>query len=281
MLIGICGATIEWRGEPCPSDLRPFVVEGAAGEPALVVDARRVDELPAAPEPEYAIGVTAVSHEGGSLVGWNVYEGFEEGSARLALDGRRATILMGPGTWECSVMNMLMLALLPAVSRDSSLLMHASLVEWEGRAVAFTAPSGTGKSTQADLWHDVLGAEIMNGDRAFLRRAASGAWTAYGSPWAGSSPYVRNVSAPLAAVVVLEQAPENRIRRLRPAETLPHLYNNLRYPLWDEGACADSLASFDALAREVPVYLLSCRPDEGAVRTARDAVFEGVPDDAG
>ena len=79
--------------------------------------------------------------------------------------------------------------------------------------------------------------------------------------------------APLAAVVVLEQAPENSIRRLTGAELMARLYNNLRYPLWDEAATAASLASFDALVRDVPVFLLSCRPDEGAVLVTRDAVF--------
>lgn len=272
MRIRICDTTIEWTGEPCPRELSPFVVNGDDGAPALVVEARRVDELPALPEPEYSISITAVAHDGDVLVGWNSYEGYEDCTAYLTLTGARATILSGPRTWECSVMNMLMLALLPAVSLSASLLMHASLIEWGGRAVAFTAPSGTGKSTQADLWHEHLGAEIMNGDRAFVRRFDD-EWRAYGSPWAGSSPYIKNVKAPLAGIVVLMQAPENRIRRLNAAEVMAYLYNNVRYPFWDEEATAASLETLDALIREIPIFLLECRPDEEAVRITRDAIF--------
>ena len=274
MLIKICDTLVDWRSDYVPTDLAPFVtsLDPDLTDPDLVVELRSVDALPDLPDPEYEISITQIAHEGAALLGWNLYEGHEDCTACLRLDGRRATILRGPSTWECSILNMLMLALLPVASGSGALLMHASLVDYEGGAVAFTAPSGTGKSTHADLWVAHLGATIMNGDRAFLRRG-DGGWTAYGSPWAGSSPYVLDASAPLRAVVVLEQGPENRIRRLAGPELMTRLYNNLRYPLWDELATAASLASFDALVREVPVFLLSCRPDEQAALLARDAVF--------
>ena len=276
MLIKICDTLVEWRSDFVPSDLGPFVTDSACGvAPGLTVDLEDVTALPELPVPEYEISITRIAHEGTVLLGWNHYEGYEDATALLRLDGRHATILRGPATWECSVLNMLMLALLPVLSLEGALLMHASLVEREGRAVAFTASSGTGKSTHADLWVRHLGARIMNGDRAFLRRV-DGGWVAYGSPWAGSSPYVLDLSAPLAAVVVLEQAPENVIRRLSGAELMTRLYNNLRYPLWDEGATAAALGSFDSLVREVPVYLLRCRPDEEAARVSFGAVLGGT-----
>ena len=193
-------------------------------------------------------------------------------SAFLELSKASCIISRRETTSESSILNMLMVAFLPVVARNNGLLFHASLVEYEGQAVAFTASSGTGKSTQADLWHEHLGAEIMNGDRAFVRRFDT-EWRAYGSPWAGSSPYVKNVKAPLAGIVVLKQAPENRIRRLNAAEVMAYLYNNVRYPFWDEEATAVSLETLDALIREIPIFLLECRPDEEAVRITSDAIF--------
>lgn len=269
----ICGMPIEWAGEPCPHDLAVFERQGSDVPPALAVDARRVGGLPPLPEPDFVAGVTAAVVRDGVLTGWNVYERMPDATAHLTFDGSRATILMGPRTGECSVLNMVMLALLPVAARHDALLLHASLVEYDGRAVAFTAASGTGKSTHADLWAAHLGARIMNGDRAFVRRRAGGGWDAYGSPWSGSSPYVRDVSAQLAAVVVLEQAPQNRIRPLSAAELLPRLYNNVRYPFWDEAATQATLAALDALMREVPIYLLSCLPDVEAATMARGTVF--------
>ena len=42
----------------------------------------------------------------------------------------------------------------------------------------------------------------------------------HGSPWSGKTPCDRNESCPIAAVVRLSQAPHNRIRRLRPIESI-------------------------------------------------------------
>ena len=50
-------------------------------------------------------------------------------------------------------------------------LLHAAVIEVDGRAYAFSAPSGTGKSTHIKLWRRVLGerVQIVNGDKPILR----------------------------------------------------------------------------------------------------------------
>ena len=93
-------------------------------------------------------------------------------------------------------------------------LLHTSFIKWQGKAILFTAPSGTGKSTQADLWRRIEGAEIINGDRAVLRKEG-GIWKAWGLPYAGSSRIFRNESAPVGAIVVLRKNDRNELRRLR------------------------------------------------------------------
>lgn len=55
----------------------------------------------------------------------------------------------------------------PAVGR---FLMHAAVLEFDGRAYAFAASSGTGKSTHLRLWHRTLGnaVQAVNGDKPLL-----------------------------------------------------------------------------------------------------------------
>lgn len=89
------------------------------------------------------------------------------------------------------------------------LMLHCALIEYEGRGIVFTAPSQTGKSTQASLWEKHRGARTLNGDRAVLRATEDGIF-AYGSPWAGSSDLYIDRRVPLRAVIMLEQAKENR-----------------------------------------------------------------------
>lgn len=147
--------------------------------------------------------------------------------------------------------------------QHEGLLLHASLIKYGGKAIAFTGPSGVGKSTQATLWETHLGATVINGDRAALRKGAEG-WTAYGSPYAGTSGIYRDDSAPLAAVVILRQAGENRLQPLTAAEAFRHLYPELSIHHWDAGfATAATDLCLDLLG-QVPVYLLECLPDADA-----------------
>lgn len=92
-------------------------------------------------------------------------------------------------------------------------LLHASLIRWGTHGIAFTAPSGIGKSTQAELWRQYQGADVLNGDRALLRNTGQEI-RAYGSVFAGSSGIYRNESVRLSAVIVLEQAAENELTQL-------------------------------------------------------------------
>ena len=147
--------------------------------------------------------------------------------------------------------------------QHEGLLLHASLIKYNDKAIAFTGPSGVGKSTQAALWESHLGATVINGDRAALRRGAMG-WTAYGSPYAGTSGIYRDDSAPLAAVVVLRQAQENRLRPLTAVEAFRHLYPELSIHHWDAGFVSAATDLCLNLLEQVPVYLLECLPDADA-----------------
>ena len=149
----------------------------------------------------------------------------------------------------------LLLAQLQIFSLHSSLVRRA-----EGDAILFTAPSGTGKSTQAALWEQFAGAETINGDRSLLRRV-DGAWTAFGSPFAGTSGIYRRDQAEVRAIIVLRQAPENTIRRLSAAEAFRAVYSESVLPRWHQDAHQRVISLVTEIVSEVPVYLLACTPD--------------------
>lgn len=151
-------------------------------------------------------------------------------------------------------------------------LVHASCISWEGESIIFTAPSGTGKTTQAELWQQYMEAEILNGDKVILECADEQCY-AWGSPWKGSSPYGKNKRAPLKAIIVLSQGEKNEIQRLYGQEVLAWFFPHVFYPSWDQ-TCADHvMRAMDCLIRQVPVYHLSCLPDKGAVELVRDVVW--------
>ena len=154
-----------------------------------------------------------------------------------------------------------------------TMMMHASAVKYRNQAVLFTAPSGTGKTTQAELWQQYTDASILNGDRVFIKQETDRKLTAWGSPWAGSSPYIVNDRAEVAAVVVLEQAGYESLDRIPPLEAMAELSDNAFLPLWDEKCLQGMLGVLDCLLESVPVYRLCCRPNEASVRLVRDEIF--------
>ena len=155
--------------------------------------------------------------------------------------------------------------------QHKGLLLHASLIEYRGIALAFTGPSGVGKSTQADLWHRCAGAHILNGDRAALRKLPHG-WQAYGSPHAGSSGIYINGSAPLKALIVLRQGKENNLQPLGYTEALHCLYQELTVHHWERDFVAAATDLCLDLLENIPVYLLECRPEESAVQLLKEGL---------
>lgn len=151
-----------------------------------------------------------------------------------------------------------MLTALGAVS------LHSSFITHNGQAILFSAPSGTGKSTQAALWEQYAHAEQINGDRSVIR-CVDGVWTAFGFPFAGSSGIYKNKSAPIRAIVVLRQAKDNTIERLGASEAFRLLYSETAIQRWNTQGHAAAVDLLIRLSAAVPVYRLCCTPDARAV----------------
>ena len=171
------------------------------------------------------------------------------------------------GENECdreSFLELFMAGFYSYISKMETLLLHASAVTYHGESIVFVAPSGTGKTTQAELWNSYRDALILNGDKVFLKQETDGIH-AWGSPWKGSSPYACNKSAPVRAIIVLEQGKENKIRKLTGIEAMSRFVPHVFFPQWDESCEAAVLSFLDIVMKEVDIYLLSCLPEEGSV----------------
>lgn len=154
----------------------------------------------------------------------------------------------------------------------NAFLIHASCVSINGEGIVFVGNSGIGKTTQAELWQKYLGAEIINGDKAFIREI-NGAFYGCGLPWKGSSEYCLNKKTKLKGIVVLRQAKENKITRLDEVKATEYFVPHAFLPYWDEMCLDSTLTTLGRLLDKVPVILLECRPDEEAVRLVHNMVF--------
>lgn len=152
-------------------------------------------------------------------------------------------------------------------------ILHSSFISWQNNGILFTAPSGTGKSTQADLWKKYEDADIYNGDRTIIRKI-EGKYYGFGSPYAGSSGIYRNESAPIKAIVVIDQGPDNVIRRLRGREAFLPLFRETLMNTWNKEYMEKMTDLLMDAACQIPIYHLSCRPDQDAVNTVKNEILQ-------
>lgn len=144
------------------------------------------------------------------------------------------------------------------------IFMHASLIDVGGKGIIFSAPSGTGKSTQASLWEKYRGAEILNGDRVIIR-FVDGKWMAYGSPWAGSSGIYLNKKVELSAIVFLGQSSENVVRKIEGIKAFRAGINGGIFPYWSKEKMEQACSICQRLFSELPIFEFDCRPDVSSV----------------
>ena len=197
----------------------------------------------------------------------SVQNGWEQAYLRVSHHGRKHHVQMKRSQYTERIGVHTVLSCLAAehlVARNGGFIFHSSYIARNGKGILFTAPSGTGKSTQADLWEQLRGAEILNGDRSAVRMV-EGTALVYGIPFAGSSKICRNVTLPLDAIVYLKQAPATTIRRLRGAEAFRRVWEGCSVNTWDRMDVELVSETVQQILANVPVFELACTPDESAV----------------
>lgn len=186
----------------------------------------------------------------------------------VCTDGYRDGHLVATGHHrKMAIDNALMVLFALATADKRTALFHAAVVSHAGRAYMFLGPSGTGKSTHARLWlRHIEGTELVNDDNPVVRVVDDGGAVVYGSPWSGKTPCYRNVSHALGGIVLLSQAPYNKIRRLGGIEAYAALVPSISGKRWD-AQIADGLHRTENwLAMNVAVWHLECLPDGEAAR---------------
>lgn len=155
--------------------------------------------------------------------------------------------------------------------RRGGFLLHASYIRHGDSAILFTAPSGTGKSTQAALWEQFRGAQLINGDRAGVFVEPDGVF-ARGIPYCGSSGVNRNVCLRVKCIVSLSQAPVTSIAPLTGLRAFRQIWEGCTVNLWDRQAVMACSELVSQVVQRVPVFHLACTPDCSAVEALEQAI---------
>lgn len=265
---------------PVSERFQPFLSEGDGRE--YLAEFREVSGLP---EP---VGVPLYRGES-----FDVYPDGTGGFERWYFDGMHEFIYFARATDDWSAGRVLVEYIAPErelvsemgncfsfsgwemlLLRERRLLLHAACVDTPVGGLLFSGPSGIGKSTQAGLWQQYTGARLINGDRPILQRTEEG-WQAWGSPYAGSSRWFVNESCSVKAIIMLRQAPQCSLRRLDKAEAFHRVFAGVTAASWQRSCLLSACELTETLISEVPVYELSCTPDQAAVELLRAEMEKG------
>lgn len=152
------------------------------------------------------------------------------------------------------------------LAREGGFLVHAASAVRNGRAFLFSGVSGAGKTTLSRLAPpDVL---LLTDEISYVRAQSpvpspqSPAYEAFGTPFAGELARLgANVRAPVAALYLLAQGPENRIESLTRIDAARALLRNILFFAQDHELVQMAFQSVLHFVSHVPVRRLVFAPD--------------------
>lgn len=185
------------------------------------------------------------------------------------------TILASTEIWRSFAFNnAMMLAYAFSTAAHDTLLLHASVVRYQGKAYAFTAPSGTGKSTQVANWLRAIdGCDLINDDNPIIRVTPEGKVMLYGSPWSGKTPCYRNIEAPLGGIIKIERADSDYTAPLTPLKAFSILITSCSSMKWDEEIHDKTCQTISAIVGSTKMMTLHCTPHTSSAIVCRDALY--------
>lgn len=166
-----------------------------------------------------------------------------------------------------------MLPMRSIFTMNDILFFHASQIIINNVGILFTAPSGTGKSTQARLWERYERAKIICNDRTLVRKIDS-VWKTYGYPMDGSDPVFSNQKGTLGCIVLLEQGLENKVEKYSRGKTIAYLMEQMVMDTWDMDMRNKVIEILIQLIKDIPVYVFTCTPDIHAVQCLKQQLMK-------
>lgn len=152
-----------------------------------------------------------------------------------------------------------LLALERHEARRGAFILHCAYMDFEGKAILFSGPSGIGKSTHSNLWCDAFPskARVLNGDKCLLT-AEDGAVYANGWPVCGSSGICHNEQRKVACIVLLQQAMVNQFVVEKPMRNFKQVLAQTTINYWNNRYTDRAMDFIELLLRQVGCGTYAC-----------------------
>ena len=142
-------------------------------------------------------------------------------------------------------------------------MLHSCSILFNEKVWAFSAPSGTGKSTHCGIWKKLFDTPVVNGDLNLIG-LENGIPYVYGTPWCGTSGIFENRKRTLGGIILLKQSSNNRIEALSEENKILYVQQRLTTSVWDKKMLEQTLGIVSEIVKKIYVKRLYCNMEDEA-----------------
>lgn len=160
----------------------------------------------------------------------------------------------------------------------NAFVLHSACFDVDGVGVAFSAHSGTGKTTHMGLWQELLGDKmvIVNGDKPIVRFFDDEPETpyAYGTPWNGKEGLGCNMRTKLQHICFIERSETNFVEKIDKSDVVERIFNQVYMPK-DPLAMMNTMKLIDRLLDSCNLWIIHCNMEKEAAQVAYKTIIKG------
>lgn len=157
-------------------------------------------------------------------------------------------------------------------SNTDSILFHSSTIKYNDIGIAFSAKSGTGKSTHRRLWQKYGNAIPINDDKNIITLKNDKIYITP-NPWCGKHFVENNINSTLDVIIFLFQSKENIIKNISKAQAFKLLLGQIVVP---NDSNKDKWNRIIDKILELPILYYGCNMEYEAFSTIRERIDEIV-----
>ncbi|MBR4341839.1 MAG: PqqD family protein [Lachnospiraceae bacterium] len=154
--------------------------------------------------------------------------------------------------------------------KQDLIMLHSVSILYNDKAWLFSASSGTGKSTHAEIWKKIYGTPVINGDLNLIG-IKDGTPVIYGTPWCGTSGVCDNLIHNLGGIVLLKRG-DNIIEELSEEQKMLYLQKRLTSPVWNEEMLDKELEILKEIIPKVYIKRYYCNMKDETVKHIREDI---------
>ena len=151
----------------------------------------------------------------------------------------------------------------------NSIYFHSSTIKYNDLGIAFSAKSGTGKSTHRRLWEKYGNATVINDDKNIITLNNDELYISP-NPWCGKHMRQNNIEAKLNCIVFLFQSKENIIVEINKTKAFKLLLGQISVPLDKNKEKWEKI--IDKML-ELPIYYYGCNMEKEAFEVIEERII--------